>query len=70
MINSAYYYPTLISSINYGGLRYLDEFKLMKKSLNHVGEVKLCNINISCTNLVGIHECSDELINLIVDNSS
>ena len=30
MINSVYYYPTLISSINYGGLRYLDEFKLMK----------------------------------------
>jgi hypothetical protein len=70
MINSAYYYPTLISSINYGGLRYLDEFKLMKKSLNYVGEVKLCNINISCKNLIGIHECTDELINLIVDNSS
>lgn len=51
MIQSARYYPSLLSSVNYGGLKYLAEFRLLKQSLPLIGELKVCNINISCQNL-------------------
>jgi hypothetical protein len=51
MIQSARYYPSLMSSVNYGGLKYLAEFRLVKQSLPLIGELKVCNINISCQNL-------------------
>lgn len=51
MIQSARYYPSLMSSVNYGGLRYLAEFRLLKQSLPLIGELKVCNISISCQNL-------------------
>lgn len=51
MINSARYYPSLMSSINYGGLRFLSEFKLIKQNLSQIGDVKLCNIVINCQNI-------------------
>lgn len=51
MIQSARYYPSLMSSVNYGGLKYLAEFRLLKQSLPLIGELKVCNINITCQNL-------------------
>jgi predicted dehydrogenase len=51
MINSARYYPSLMSSISYGGLKYLNEFKLLKQSLQLVGQIKSCNIVVNCQNL-------------------
>lgn len=51
MINSARYYPSLVSSISYGGLKYLSEFKLLKQSIPLIGDIKLCNILINCQNL-------------------
>lgn len=51
MIQSARYYPSLMSSVNYGGLKYLAEFRLLKQSLPLIGELKVCNVNISCQNL-------------------
>jgi hypothetical protein len=51
IINSARYYPSLMSSISYGGLKYLAEFKTLKQSLPLVGDIKCCNIHINCQNL-------------------
>lgn len=51
MINSAKYYPSLMSSINYGGLRFLSEFKLIKQYMSYIGDIKLCNIVINCQNI-------------------
>lgn len=51
MIQSARYYPSLMSSVNYGGLKYLGEFRLLKQSMPLIGELKVCNINITCQNL-------------------
>jgi len=51
MINSARYYPSLTSSINYGGLRFLSEFKLIKQYMSYIGDIKLCNIVINCQNI-------------------
>lgn len=65
MIHSARYYPSLISSIGYGGLKYLPEFKYLKEYLFLVGDVKSCNININCQNLAIVrHENSAANINL------
>jgi hypothetical protein len=59
MINSARYYPSLISSISYGGLKFLPEFSLLKESLPLIGDIKFCNIIINCQNLAVIrHEKS------------
>ncbi|CAF0733516.1 unnamed protein product [Brachionus calyciflorus] len=52
MIVSARYYPCLMSSIFYGGLKYLSEYKLIKKNLCLIGDIKVCNISISCQSLV------------------
>jgi hypothetical protein len=51
MINSARYYPSLISSICYGGFKYLCEFDLIKHYLTLIGDIKVCNINIECQNI-------------------
>lgn len=51
IINSARYYPSLMSSINYGGLRFLSEFKLIKQYISLIGDIKLCNIVINCQNI-------------------
>ena len=51
MIGSARYYPSLMSSVSYGGLKYLSEFRALKHSLSLIGEVKCCNVHISCQNL-------------------
>ena len=51
MIGSAYYYPSLFSSCCFGGLKYLNEFRLIKQSMGLVGDVKLCNIVINCQNI-------------------
>lgn len=51
MINSARYYPSLISSICYGGFKYLSEFDLIKYYIKLIGDVKVCNINIECQNI-------------------
>lgn len=51
MIQSARYYPSLMSSVNYGGLKYLAEYRLLTQSLPLIGELKVCNVNISCQNL-------------------
>ena len=51
MINSARYYPSLLSSISYGSLHYLTEFKQIKQSIPLIGEIKLCNIVINCQNI-------------------
>ena len=56
MINSARYYPSLMSSINYGGYKYLSEFKLIKESLPFIGEIKCCNININCQNIAAFRQ--------------
>ncbi len=59
MINSARYYPSLISSVSYGNLKYLPEFTLLKESLPLIGGIKFCNIIINCQNLAVIrHENS------------
>ena len=52
MIYSAYYYPTLLSSVSFGGLRYLNQFKLVKEILKCFDGVKLCNVTINCNNLI------------------
>jgi hypothetical protein len=51
IINSSCYYPSLLSSISYGGLRYLPEYRLIKQSLHLVGNVRLCNVIINCQNI-------------------
>ena len=56
MINSARYYPSLMSSISYGGYKYLPEFKLIKESLPLIGEIKCCNININCQNMAAFRQ--------------
>lgn len=64
MIHSARYYPSLISSIGYGGLKYLPEFKYLKEYLSLIGDVKSCNININCQNLAIVrHENSASSVN-------
>lgn len=57
MINSARYYPSLISSVLYGGLKYLPEFQILKDNLSLLGDIKFCNIIINCQNLTVVrHE--------------
>jgi hypothetical protein len=41
-----------MSSISYGGLKYLAEFRTLKQALQLVGDIKCCNIVINCQNLV------------------
>ncbi|RNA40820.1 glucose-fructose oxidoreductase domain-containing 1 [Brachionus plicatilis] len=52
MIVSARYYPCLLSSICFGGLRYLKEYTSLKNKLNLIGDIKVCNITINCHNIV------------------
>ena len=52
MIVSARYYPCLLSSICFGGLRYLKEYNTLKSKLSQVGEIKVCNVTINCNNIV------------------
>ena len=51
MINSARYYPSLMASISYGGLKYLSEYKLIKNSMSLIGDIKVCNVIINCQNI-------------------
>lgn len=60
MINSAHYYPSLINGCEYGGIRYLAEFKLVKQSLSLIGDIKLCNIVINCQSLINNKGSSNE----------
>ena len=79
MINSAHYYPSLISSIAYGGLKYLPDFRTLKECLSLIGDIKFCNIIINCQNLAVVrhensaHEAhtlrttSDQALNWLTD---
>lgn len=73
MIISARYYPCLLSSIYYGGLRYLKEYTTLKSKLNLIGEIKVCNITVNCRNLVmARNQMHKNLINkkIKIDNIS
>lgn len=52
MIVSARYYPCLLSSMCFGGLRYLKEYNTLKSKLSLIGEIKVCNVSINCHNIV------------------
>ena len=60
MINSARYYPSLMSSIYYGGLRFLSEFKLIKQYISHIGDIKVCNIVINCQNIAIVRQINSK----------
>jgi predicted dehydrogenase len=62
MINSAHYYPSLMSSISYGGLKYLSEFKLIKQYLKMIGDIKCCNITVNCRNIAQVHGYSNDFL--------
>lgn len=51
MINSARYYPSLVSSVFYGGVKYLAEFRALKQALSLLGDLKCCQVHITCQNL-------------------
>jgi predicted dehydrogenase len=70
MINSAYYYPSLMSSISYGGLKYLSEFKLIKQYLKMVGDIKCCNITVNCRNIAQVHEYSNDFLESSTNSSN